>query len=36
MLYLAEMTVRLPPGMDEDTVAELKSKERELAQRLQR
>jgi muconolactone D-isomerase len=36
MLYLAEMTVRVPSEMREPALAELKSREREIAQRLQR
>jgi muconolactone D-isomerase len=36
MLYLAEMTVRLPSDMREPTLADLTSREREIAQRLQR
>src|SRR5437763_83184 len=35
MLYLAEMTVRLPPDMREPALAELKSQEQDVAQRLQ-
>ena len=36
MLYLAEMTVRIPPDMRQPALADLTSREREIAQRLQR
>ncbi len=36
MLFMAEMDVHLPPDMDPELAEELKRKERELAQHLQR
>ena len=36
MLFMVEMTVRLPPGMPADEAADLKAREKAIAQGLQR
>jgi muconolactone D-isomerase len=36
MLFMAEMDVRLPPDMPADAAEELRARERDMAQRLQR